>query len=164
MAGSQVCRIPSVSSHRGGGSHRRSVATLGCVRAEEKERFSDTERLSEEETPEEAISTQQVEFRNLRMGVGGPSVELNGRVRNNNPTHTLTQVVVRLRVLECDASYRCDTLEEQTESISVSVPPQQTREMSHHVFFNALGAARLNRSWNHELLSVSGSLIPLRTP
>lgn len=126
------------------------VAWLGWLRAE------DRKRLRDEETARQQITRQQIEFRNLRMGVGGPSVQLNGRIRNNNPTYTLTRVDMRLRVLECDASYRCDTLGDQTESISVSVPPQETREISHDVFFSGLGAARLRRSWRYDVLSVTG--------
>lgn len=152
--------ISDLKSFPGGFRRFLTVASLALIIGAMAWRawgeVADRRRLLDEEIASSQITREQIEFRSLRMGVGGPLVQLQGRVSNNNPTHTLTQVEMRLRVIECDASFRCDTLGDQTESIAVSVPPNQSREISHDVFFSGLGAAGLRRSWSHELISVTG--------
>lgn len=155
-----LATISDLKSFPGGFRRFLTIASLalivGAVAWLGWGKLADRRRLLDEELASNQITKEQIEFRSLRMGVGGPLVLLQGRVSNNNPIYTLTQVEMRLRVLECDASFRCDTLGDQTESIAVSVPPQQSREISHDVFFSGLGAARLRRSWSHELISVTG--------
>lgn len=135
------------------------------------------------------IPRTNVELVDLRMGTDSSSVQLSGRVRNNDPQFTLTNIELRLRVEECPAQAeqirekvvlsapdglseaalkrlidselaktgtRCETVGDSTESISIYVPPGQSRELKEYVSFSGIGGPRSKRSWHYDVVSISG--------
>ena len=102
------------------------------------------------------IPAANIDLIDLRMGTGGPSVTLEGRVRNRDSSHTLTGLELHLKVLECSQPGSCDTVGDETENISVDVPPQQVREFNQYVYFSGLRSNRPSRQWTYDLVSLSG--------
>jgi hypothetical protein len=113
-------------------------------------------REKEEQAAKLRIPRSNVELIDLRMGTDSSSVSLTGRVRNNDPRFTLTEIELRIRVQECSSPDRCDTVGDTTESIFVNVPPQQAREISEYVFFSRIGSPRMKRTWSYDVVSISG--------
>jgi len=124
----------------------------------------------EAEAARKRIPIARIDLVDMRMGTEGSFVSLTGRVRNNDSLHTLTGLELRLRVFDCrpnvagaTASTRpssaepvCDTVGDTTETISTNVPPGQARDFDESVWFRDLQTSRVKRTWNYELLSVSG--------
>jgi hypothetical protein len=113
-------------------------------------------RTKENQAAKLRIPHTNVEFVDLRMETNSSFVKLTGRVRNNDPRFTLTYVELRLRVQECPAPDRCDTVGDTTDSFFVDVPPQQAREIDDYVSFRGIGSPRMKRSWLYEVVSISG--------
>lgn len=114
------------------------VAVVGIVLFFAWLQIDQNARTKEEQAAKLRIPRTNVEFVDLRMGTDSPFVRLTGRVRNNDPRFTLTRVELRLRVQECPAPDRCETVGDATESIFVNVPSQQAREIDHSVYFSGL--------------------------
>lgn len=49
-----------------------------------------------------------------------------------------------------------DIIGDTTATIAVSVPPHQVRQIDQYVFFSGLGRSPSDRTWNYDVLSVSG--------
>jgi hypothetical protein len=127
-------------------------------------------RGTESEAAKQRIPITRIDLRDMRMGTGGPSVTLTGRVRNNDSVHTLTGLELRLQVFDCSpnvagpaASTRqssaepiCDTVGDAMQAISINVPPGQARDFDQYVRFRDLRAPNMKRTWTYELLSISG--------
>ena len=102
--------------------------------------------------------------REVRPQAGGGDLRRRGPRRRSpgsparrpaEPSLTLTQVELRLRVQECSTPDRCDTVGDTTETIFVNVPPQQTREINDSIYFPDIGRPRMTRTWSYDLVSVS---------
>ena len=111
----------------------------------------------EDAAAKQRIRSSEVELIDMRMGTAGPSVDLAGRARNNSAQYTLTRIELRLFIEDCsDKAVKCDIVGDEVESISVTVPPGQVRDISESVYFRDLGSARPGRGWRYSVVSVSG--------
>lgn len=134
------------------------VAVVGIVLLVAWLQVDQNARTKEEQAAKLRIPRTNVELVDLRMGTDSSFVKLTGRVRNNDPRFTLTYVELRLRVQECPAPDRCETVGDSTKSVFVNVPPQQAREIDDYVSFSGIGSPRMKRTWGYEVVSISGDL------
>ena len=74
-----------------------------------------------------------------------------------DPPDGLSEAAFRQLIAELEkAGARCETVGEATETLSVSVPPQQTREVDEYVSFADIGSPRMKRTWSYTVVSISG--------
>jgi hypothetical protein len=111
------------------------------------------------------IPRANVELVDMRMGTDTSLGTLTGRVRNLDARFTLTGVELRIVLQECPSAAtnddtQCDTVGDTTESIFMSVPPHQARDIHDYVFFSGIDAPRNHRTWNYTVVSVSGESRP----
>jgi hypothetical protein len=84
------------------------------------------------------------------------SYTLVGRVRNGSAQYTLSQIRLKLTMRDCTEPAGCETVGEVDESIYLSVPPGQARDLDEFVDFSGLGQPRGKHQWDYQLLEVSG--------
>ena len=112
----------------------------------------------EEKRAKTRIGVSEVQLEDLTLT---PSTDmsyvLTGRVRNRSARFTLTSVGVKFTMRDCSDSANCEVVGESDESISMIVPPGQTRAISgEYVFFSGLGAPRGRRQWDYQVTTISG--------
>lgn len=137
------------------------IVVIGIVLLFASLQVDQNARTKEAQAAKLRIPSTNVELVDMRMGTDSSFVKLTGRVRNNDPTFTLTHVELRIRVQECPppvvgGEVKCETVGDTTESIFVNVPPQQAREIDDYVSFSGIGSPRMTRTWSYEVVSISG--------
>jgi hypothetical protein len=108
---------------------------------------------SEEEASWNRIRPSDVQFDDLRLGIGN-SGKLTGTVRNLSHQYTISSVELEIIVRDCVGS-NCDVVGQTTEKLwDVSVPPGQVRAVDHHVYFSDLPPLRGTYQWNYQIKRV----------
>ena len=111
------------------------------------------------------IKSEEVEIRDLSLikSKSGLAVfKLKGSVKNLNPTYTLTGFTLSLKLYDCPADKEvglvdCDTIWEQEESVSSSIPPGQVRGLEESVYVHDLPTIKGRFTWSHSISSTRGS-------
>ncbi len=148
------------------------LAVFGAILVAVWLRYDSNVRLKEEQAAKLRIPRTSIDLLDLRMNTASTFTTLTGRVRNNDRLFELTGIELRLRVEDCEwvidgvatpgpsadprARRRCDTVGDAKESVYLSVPPGQMRELNESVYFSGMGSPRGTRTWSYDLMSVSG--------
>ena len=116
------------------------------------------ERIAQQEEAraKQRIPWADVDVFDMKMGTESAFSTITGRVRNRNAQHTLTGLGLRLTIRECNPAGQCDVVGETTETMALSVPPGQARDINDTVYFRDLGKSTHNRNWSFTIVSVSG--------
>lgn len=84
------------------------------------------------------IPASQVELRDLRLTQPDHSSrELQGRIRNGSPVHTITEVALEITVDAC-ADRRCSPVDQARVIVRGPIPPLSERDIDQRVVFTAL--------------------------
>jgi len=121
-------------------------------------RYEQTQADTERAEARRRVAPQEIDLVDLTlkpMYAGSSSFTLAGRVRNRSRQYTLTRIELRLTMKDCVDAV-CEVVGETIESISLSVPRGQARDMDDYVSFTALGAPRGRHTWEYALVSLEG--------
>ena len=92
----------------------------------------------------------------LQPGYGSAAYRLLGRIRNKSQRYTLTELKLKLTMRDCNAQGDCETVGETEESIYVTIPPGQARDLDEYVYFSHLGQLRGRLQWDYQILEIQG--------
>lgn len=117
----------------------------------------------------DAIPLEQVSVEQLQMSGSGAPFELRGRVTNNSPDMQLRSITIRVTRRDCyegavDPS-GCGVLWQDRHWLSLSVPPQETRDFVTSVWMHgSAGRPRGTAQDNFEIIVAAGEAAkPTRT-
>lgn len=105
------------------------------------------------------IRADEVELADLRLGLpraGDGIARLTGRVRNGSAQYSVTELTLMVTLRDCLEADSCEVVGESTESIYLTIPPRQARDLDEYVFFSDIGEPRGSRVWNYFLVEVQG--------
>ena len=101
-----------------------------------------------------ALSEIDLEDLALRPSAGG--YRLTGRLQNRSTLYTLTTLELVVKILDCTAPARCETVGEETPVLHANVPPGQTRGLDKPLYFLDLPAPRGRFTFTYKVVSISG--------
>ncbi len=112
---------------------------------------------AEREAAKARIRPNEIELVDLafRNGYSG-SYTLIGRIRNRSTRYTLSEISLRFTMKDCMNSNECETVGQTVDTMYVSVPPGQARDLNEFVSFSGLGTARGEHQWNYEVVEILG--------
>lgn len=108
---------------------------------------------TEEKASRSRIANTDVHLTETRLIVRSPgSYTLIGRLRNGSSQYSIQSLRVRLTLRDCVSKTKCDAIGETTQSLSISVPPGQTRGVEERVYFSNLPGLKGNLQWDYAVV------------
>lgn len=91
-----------------------------------------------------------------RSAYSDSSYQFQGRLRNNNRTHSVNRVALKITLRDCatNEKLKCDVVGENDANLFIVVPPTQVRDIDRSMFFSPAPVIRGVMSWDYELMSV----------
>jgi hypothetical protein len=105
------------------------------------------------------LSDVQLEFPDGGPEYGHIYYRLSGRVKNNSPTYTLTNLTVSVVMRDCaDAAHtRCETIGEEPVSLYFNnIPPGQVRDISRAWLLDTPARPKGELVWNYSITETVG--------
>jgi len=112
-----------------------------------------------EQTDEKAsrsrITNTDVHLTETRLILRSPGAyTLVGRLRNGSAQFSIQSLQIRLTLRDCVSKNQCATIGETTQSLSVSVPPGQTRGVEERIYFSSLPSLKGNLEWDYAVVEI----------
>jgi hypothetical protein len=113
-------------------------------------------RVVEAEAAKHRMPIADLQLEDMLLQPTYSSYKLIGRARNNSTRYTTTQAEIQLTLRDC-IQENCDVIGQQTETVYLSVPPQQSRGIDQYVLFSSLPTLRGKLAWDYRVTSISAS-------
>jgi hypothetical protein len=105
------------------------------------------------EASKRLVRFDQLDFTDMRLGLGDYASKLTGRVKNNSK-YTVFEVRASIRALDCDQNEKCEVIGEEEQDIVPVVPPGQVRDVDKSIYFSGNTKPRGKFQWNYRITEV----------
>jgi len=86
----------------------------------------------------------------------GSSYTIVGKIKNLSQTHTLKKFGIRVEAFDCPKKkkhkkQKCEVIGQDTETVYVSIPPNQVRKFDEHLYFSDLPTVEGKFVWDFDV-------------
>ena len=120
--------------------------------------YDEGNRQREREAASRRVALSEVVLDDATLGRESTSFyRLRARARNLNASYSVRTIEVAIKVRDCadGPANDCDTVGQTKESVFVTIPPGQARDVAESIYFSPPPVFRGTMSWSFEIESVT---------
>lgn len=105
------------------------------------------------------ITPADVRVAGLRLGSpdSGESFQVAGRIQNNSPTFTLTELQLKVVLQDCLDTGVCEILAEDVADVAIEVPAGEVRDFQVDANFAEIRAPKGRLGWHYAVVDAKGT-------
>ena len=105
------------------------------------------------------ITPADIQLAGVRLGSsnGGQSFQVAGRIQNNSPTFTLTELQLKIVMQDCLDTGVCEVLAEDVAGVAAKVPAGEARDFQVDANFADMRPPKGRLGWHYAVVDAKGT-------